>query len=158
MKPQPPQEITPDHWISPPFFKTAGTETPDTVSSANENAAKQINAHKDNFVRICLESLFDDEEVGMVMLQHHNQPEAYIPALISKLDPAKLKLTLRNDMSPTIILPSHYNPNGKKQKGLARQDGHTLTMYYDNSWIGTMTIKYNLDGTISIDVTTKEKE
>lgn len=156
-KPQPPVEISPGHQIEPPFYAKAGEPIPTEVRSANKVAAQQINAHKDNFIKVCLESLYTDEEVGEAMLKHLNQPNAYIPALLAKLDPAKLKLTLRNDHSPTLIIPSHHHPDDKKQKGYLRHTGHTLSMEYDDRWLGTMTIEYN-DGRINIDITTKSDE
>lgn len=155
MKTEPANEIAPDHWIKIPLYAQPGqTQVPDDVRQHNAHAEKQINAHKDNFIKVCLESLFDDEEIGFAMLQHANQPEAYIPALIDKLDPAKLKLTLRNDMSPTIILPSNYHPDNKRQKGVNRHTGHELKMHYDDRWLGSMTIEYKHDGRIAIDITT----
>jgi len=156
-KPQPPVEISPDHQIEPPFYAQAGQPIPEEVRLANKRASQQINANKDNFIKICLESLFTDEEIGFAMLQHANQPAAYIPALIAKLDPSRLTLTMRDDHSPTIIIPSHHHPEDKKQTGYFRQTGHTLSMTYDDRWLGTMTIEYN-DGRINIDITTKSEE
>lgn len=154
MKTNPANEISPDHQIEPPFYAKAGEPIPTEVRAANKQAAQQINAHKDNFIKVCLESLFSDEEIGEAMLKHLNQPAAYIPALLAKLDPAKLKLSLRDDYSPTLIIPSEAHPEAKRQKGYTRQTGHTLTMEYDDRWLGTMTIEYN-DGRINIDITTK---
>ena len=156
-KPQPPVEISPDFQIQPPFYAKPGEPIPAEVRSANTQAAQQINAHKDNFIKICLEGLYTDEQVGETMLKFHNQPEAYIPALLELLDPAKLKLTLRDDRSPILILPSHHHPDDRKQTGHLRHTGHTLSMSYQDKWLGTMTIEYN-DGRINIDITTKNDE
>ena len=153
MKTEPAHEIAPDHWIKIPLFLQPGqTKIPDEIRTLNEIAEAKINATKDNFIRLCIESLFPDEQLGETMLQFLNQPADYIPALISKLTPEKIKITLRNDMSPTIILPTEKN--GKHQ-GLNRQTGHTIQFHYDTQWIGTMTIGYNHDGKISIDIKTK---
>lgn len=158
MKTEPAHEIAPDHRIKIPIFAQQGqTQIPQDVRDHNHAAEQQINAHKDNFVRLCLESLVPDEETGDAILQNLNQPEAYIPALIAKLDPTKIKLTMRNNMSPTIILPSSSKQDNHKQKGLQRQTGHTLQFYYADHWIGTMTVDYKHDGKIAIDITTAEK-
>jgi hypothetical protein len=154
-KPTPPLEIAPDHWIEPPIYAKSNAPAPQHVRDANHDAGIQINEHKDTFIRVCLESLFTDEEVGEAMLKHMNQPQSYIPALLSKLDAGKFKLLLRADHTPILIIPSHHHPESKKQTGHIRHTGHTLTLAYDDKWIGTMTVEYN-DGRINIDMTTRQ--
>jgi hypothetical protein len=156
-QPAPPLEIAPDHWIEPPIYAKSDSPAPPHIREANHEAAQQINAHKDNFIRICLETLFSDEEVGEAMLKHLNQPAAYIPALLAKLDPEKFKLTLRADHTPVLILPSHHHPDSRKQTGHLRHTGHTLTLTYADRWLGTMSIEYN-DGRINIDMTLPKQD
>lgn len=156
-KPAPPLEIAPDHWIEPPIYAKSNDPAPQHVRDANHDAGIQINAHKDNFIRVCLEDLFTDEEVGEAMLAHAGQPAAYIPALLSKLDMGKFKLLLRADHTPVLIIPSQHHPESKKQTGHIRHTGHTLTLSYNDRWIGTMTVEYN-DGRINIDMTTRQDD
>lgn len=130
-KPKPPQEISPNHWIEPPIYAMSGTNVPQHVRDANLEAAKQINAEKEEFIRSCIDTLPTD-------IVH----------------PEKFRLTLRNDTSPILIIPSHHHPDDKKQKGHLRHTGHTLTFFYDDAWLGTMTIEYN-EGRIKIDTTTR---
>jgi len=156
MKPQPAYEITPDHQISPPAFAQGQQPAPPEVIAANREAAAQIDVHKDAFIRSCLESLYTDEEIGQAMLEHLEDPAAYIPALIAKLDPSKLKLTLRDDFAPTLILPTEAHPEAKRQKALTRQTGHTLHMTYDDRWLGTMEITYE-NGRIRMQATLNEE-
>lgn len=157
MKTHPAHEISPDHQITPPAAAQGNTPVPPEIFQANQEAAHKINTHKDDFIKLCLESIISDEEIGEIMLKHLNKPAEYIPALIARLDPAKLKLTLRDDFSPTLIIPSENHPEAKRQKGYTRHTGHTLQMFYDDRWLGTMTIEYN-EGRINIVVTTKSDE
>jgi hypothetical protein len=149
-------EIAPDHWISVPVFAKSNDRPSSTVTEANHQAEQGINAHKDTFIKLCLETLFPDEEVGEAMLKHASNPNSYIPALIAKLDPAKLSLTIRNEYSPTIVIPSHHSPEQAKQTGHTRQTGHSLTMKYDDHWLGSMEVTYRHDGTIGVNISTKE--
>lgn len=158
MKTEPAHEIAPDHRITVPIYSQCDHPVPDEVREINRRAEQQINAHKHNFIKLCLESLFPEEELEIIIIRHANQPEAYIPALVAKLDATKLKLTLRNDMSPTIILPSNHHPEKSgKHKGLNRHTGHTLQFHYADQWLGTMEIQYKHDGRIAIDITTRNE-
>jgi hypothetical protein len=129
-KPEPASEISPDHQISPPIYAKPGTNIPQHVIDANNKATSEINQAKDAFISQCL-------------------------TIVHDIDPEKIQLNLRNDFSPTIIIPSGNSPDQKKQVGHLRHTGHTLTFNYDNRWVGTMEIQYNHDGTISINTTTK---
>jgi len=153
---EPAIEITPDHWIEPPVFAEAGTSIPAAVTEANQQAAHQINQHKETFIKLCLDCLFSAEDIGEAELENVNTPENIIPSLLAKLDPAKFQLTLRNDHSPVLVLPSQYDPNQQKQKGHVRQTGHTLTLNYDDRWVGTMEIQYASEGKIGIQINTRE--
>jgi len=152
---QPPLEIAPDHWIEPPIYAKSSDPAPQYIKDANQDAAREINTHKDTFILGCVESLFTDEEAGQAMLKHLNQPQAYINELLSKLEMDKFKLLLRADHTPVLIIPSNRHPDDKKQTGHIRHTGHTLTLSYDDKWLGTMTIEYN-DGRININVTTNQ--
>jgi hypothetical protein len=149
------QEIPPNYWIEPPVFAKAGTSIPKEVREANSRAAILLNNHKDTFLKLRLDCLFTQEEIGDAEIQHLNEPERVIPELIQKLDPMKFELLLRNDYSPVLVLPSEIDPSKKKQKGHVRQTGHTLTLNYEGRWIGTMEIQYGLNAEIAINVSTK---
>jgi hypothetical protein len=151
---EPATEITPDHWIEPPVFAKSGTNIPAEVIAANKRAAAEINAHKDTFVKLCLEELFTEEQVGMAELLTPGDHAAISTNLVAQLDPEKLNLTIRNVYGPTIVLPTHHDPHKPKQEGSTRQTGHTLTMNYAGRWIGTMDIEYKHDGTIAIKMST----
>lgn len=153
---EPAIEITPGHWIEPPVFNEAGKAIPSAVTEANEKAAREINQHKETFLKLCLDCLFSTEDIGEAELKHVGEPEKIIPALLGKLDPAKFQLTLRNDHSPVLALPSQYDPHQQKQKGHVRQTGHTLTLNYDGRWVGTMEIQYASEGKIGIQINTRE--
>lgn len=156
MKPEPATEITPDHWIEPPLFAQPGEPVPDEVRTANKRAAETINAHKDNFIKLCLDCLIPDEEYGQAMLEHIDKQEDLIPKLVAALKPEKMNLTIRNVYGPTLAIPKAPSPTDKKQTAIVRQTGHTLTFNYDNRWIGTMEIEYGLDGRIGIKIATKD--
>ncbi len=149
------QEIPPNYWLEPPVFAKAGTSIPKEVREANSRAAILLNNHKDTFLKLCLDCLFTQEEIGEAEMLHLNEPERVIPELIQKLDPMKFELLLRNDYSPVLVLPSEIDPSKKKQKGHVRQTGHTLTLNYEGHWIGTMEIQYGLNAEISIKIATK---
>jgi hypothetical protein len=153
---EPATEIPPNHWISVPVFAKSDERPSSTVTEANHQAEQTINTHKDTFIKLCLETLFPDEEIGEAMLKHAGDPNAYIPALIAKLDPSQLSLTIRNEYSPTIVIPTHQSPEQAKQTGHTRQTGHTLTMKYNDQWLGNMEITYRHDGTIGVNISTKE--
>lgn len=152
---EPATEITPDHWIQPPLFAKPGTQIPDEVIAANKRAAAEINAHKDTFVKLCLEELFTGEQVGEAELLTPGDHAAISANLIAQLDPEKLNLTIRNVYGPTISIPTHHDPNKPKQEGITRQTGHSLTMNYDGKWVGTMDIEYSLTGEIGIKMATR---
>jgi len=151
------QEIPPNYWLEPPVFAKPGTQIPKEVRDANARASILLNNHKDTFIKLCLDCLFDPEDIGEAELQHLNEPEQIIPTLIQKLVPEKFELLLRNNYSPVLVIPSELNPNQKKQKGHVRQTGHTLTFNYDGKWIGTMEIQYGLNAEISIKMATKNE-
>jgi hypothetical protein len=155
MKPEPAYEITPQHKIQVPFFAESGKKIPSDVTKANANANKQINDAKDQFVMACLELIIPENEIGEIELEHLGDPSAKFAAMIGKIDPAQLQLTLRNDYAPFIVLPSENAPESERQKGFTRQTGHTLNMSYAGHWLGTMQIDYGYDGQIHIDITTK---
>jgi hypothetical protein len=134
---EPAYEISPDHRIEPPFFSQPGSHISDAVRTANHQAADRINEAKDEFIAACFHTILPE-----------NDPSPSI-------DLSKLQLTLRNNYSPTIVLPSGHDPNSPKQKGHLRQTGHTLTLNYDGKWIGTLEIEYKHDGTITINASIK---
>lgn len=154
---EPAIEIAPNHRIEPPLFSEAGKSIPLAVIEANQRAADTLNQHKDTFIKLCLDCLFGPEDIGEAELEHVGEPEKVIPALLGKLQPEKFQLTLRNDYSPVLVLPSELDPNQQKQKGHVRQTGHTLTMKYDDRWIGTMEIQYGSDGKIGVKISTKDE-
>ena len=156
MKPEPATEITPDHWIEPPLFAQPGEPVPDAVRAANRNAAITLNAHKDTFIKLCLDCLIHDEAYSQAMLEHIGKPEELIPQLVATLEPAKMNLTIRNVYGPTLAIPKAPSPTDKKQTAIVRQTGHSLTFNYDDHWIGSMDIEYGLDGQIGIKMATKD--
>lgn len=132
---EPAYEISPDHRIEPPVFAEPGTNIPEAVREANSLARTSINEAKDEFIANCFDSILS-------------------PAT-DTIDLSKLQLTMRNNYSPVIVMPSEYHPDSKKQKGHVRQTGHTLTLNYDDRWIGTLDIEYKHDGTININASLK---
>jgi len=144
-----PIEISPAHWITPPFFSKSGQPGNPEVQRANEEAAKTINETKMLFINACLEQIIGKEEYGMSMLEIVGSDQQLHQNIFSKIDVSKLRLLLRSEFSPVIIVPINPDPNAKKQEGLITQDGHTLTLDYDGKHIGTMSIQY-LQGRISI--------
>jgi len=130
-RPQPAIEIPPSHWITVPVFATPNDRPSQAVLAANKEAEQEINAAKDNFFAFCMTEIADTE-----------------------INVENITITLRDNFSPTIVLPTHRDPDQSKQTGLLRQTGHTITMNHRGIWLGTMDIEYKQDGTIEIKSTT----
>lgn len=128
-RPQPAIEIPPSHWITVPVFAKPNERPPQEVLKANKEAEQKINAAKDDFIAECMNAIKNDE-----------------------FSVEDITITLRDNFSPTIVIPTHHSPEQAKQTGLLRQTSHTLTVNHQSHWLGTMDIEYKHDGAIEIKV------
>jgi hypothetical protein len=132
------REISPDHWLTPPV--NYQLDPPQHVIDANELAAQAMNKAKFTFVSQCLGVIMTDQEVGEAELSHLGDTTAQATALLAKIDPGRIRLTLRPLYDRPLLNPEEATLDGDKE--IVRHYGDDLELAYDDRPIGFLKFRY----------------
>lgn len=142
------REIAPDEWLTPPV--NYALAPPVHVLDANAQAANLMNKAKFLFIGQCLAVIMSTEDVGEAELAHLGDTTAQAAELLAKIDPSRIKLTLRPLYHRPLLKPEEAHL--AKDKEIVQHHGDDVELTYDGRRIGILSYRYET-GEIQISTT-----